>query len=120
MNATKNAAIAATLANETLLSRIRDVVGSDIGDPLNVDYDSAALRDRFDLTIEYTHNSTFAFNDDGLCAALKTCFPDSRSSARRAACIAVASMWTPAIGMAARRRQKAAVSDVPVQKTGGE
>lgn len=106
MQATESAAIAARLCNEGLLDRVTAVVGADVGDPLNNQHDSVALREKFDLTIEYTHNTVFAFNDGGVCAALKTYFPDAPSSARRAACIAVASMWTPAIGIAYRKQLK--------------
>ena len=85
---------------------MRYVAGAGVGDPLHDAADSVRMRERFDLTVEFTHNSVFAFNDEGLCGAVKTYFPDAPSSARRAACVAVASMWTPQIGMAARAGAK--------------
>lgn len=96
------AAIASTLSDAGLLDRVRAVAGRDVGDPLNNPQDSVKLREQFSLTVEFTHRSVFAFNDYGVCAALPTMFPDAPSWARRAACVAVASMWTPAIGKAAR------------------
>lgn len=96
-------AITATLSDAALLGRVRDVSGSDCGDPLNNEEDSVKLREQFDITIEFTHSSVFAFNDDGVEACLRTTASSSRSWARRAACVAVASMWTPQIGMAARK-----------------
>lgn len=109
MDATESAAIAATLTNDVLLARVRDVAGHDVGDPLNVNDDSIKLREQFDLTVEYsdahwTRCTVFAFNDDGICAAVKARENFTRPHwARRATCIAVASMWTPAIAEAARR-----------------
>jgi hypothetical protein len=102
MQATESAAIAATLDNETLLTRVRDVAGRYIGDPLHNNHDSVGLRDQFDLTIECTHASVFAFNDDGVCAAVSKLQNFTEPHwVRRAACVAVASMWTPKISMAA-------------------
>lgn len=114
MDATERAAIAATLSTEVLLSRVRDVASRDIGDPLNLNEDSIKLREQFGLTIEYTDAewrrcTVFAFNDDGICAAVKCHENHGRPHwARRATCVAVASMWTPAIGAAARRGEQAA------------
>jgi hypothetical protein len=102
MHPRERSAIAATLTPEALLSRVRDVAGRDVGDPLNNQHDSAKLREQFDLTIEFNHSSVFAFNDDGMEAAIRTVFPDSQVYARRASCVAVASMWTPELGRAAR------------------
>ena len=102
MHPREKAAIAATLSDAGLLDRVRAVAGRDVGDPLNNAQDSVTLREQFDLTVEFTHSTVFAFNDDGVCAALKTTAPDAPAWARRAACVAVASMWTPAIGRAAR------------------
>ena len=103
MHPREKAAIAATLSDASLMERVRAVAGRDVGDPLNSPHDSVKLREQFDLTVEATANSVFAFNDDGMCAAL----PIGETfraphMARRAACVAVASMWTPAIGKAAR------------------
>lgn len=103
MHPREKAAIAATLSNTDLLARVRAVADRDVGDPLHNPHDSAKLREQFDLTIEATANSVFAFNDDGMCASL----PIGETfraphMARRAACVAVASMWTPAIGKAAQ------------------
>lgn len=95
-------AIAATLSDAGLLDRVRAVAGCSVGDPLNNQRDSAKLREQFDLTVEFTHSTVFARNSAGVCAALKTAAPDAPSWARRAACVAVASMWTPEIGKAAR------------------
>ncbi len=102
MHPREKAAIAATLSDDCLLARVRAVAGGAVGDPLNNPHDSAKLREQFDLTVEFTHSTVFAFNDEGLCATLKTTAPapDSHARARRAACVAVASMWTPAIGKA--------------------
>lgn len=94
---TERAAIAATLSDQELINRVHAVAGADAGDPLNNMQDSVHLRLQFDLTIEYTHNTVFAFNDIGMCSYVKTRFSDAPSSARRAACVAVASMWTPAL-----------------------
>lgn len=103
MHATESAAIAATLDNETLLNRVRDVAGRYIGDPLHNNHDSAGLRDQFDLTIECTNKSVFAFNDDGVCAAVSKAHNFTEPHwIRRAACVAVASMWTPQIAAASR------------------
>lgn len=107
MTATESAAISATLSNIELLSRVSDVAGRDVGDPLNNPNDSAKLREQFDLTVEATYNSVFAFNDDGLCASL----PIGETfraphMARRVVCVAVASMWTPEIGKAARSAKR--------------
>lgn len=102
MHPRERAAIAAALSDAGLLDRVRAVAGGAVGDPLNNPHDSVKLREQFDLTVEFTHSTVFAFNDDGVCAALKTAAPDAPSWARRAACVAVASMWTPAIGKAAR------------------
>ena len=107
MHATESAAIAATLIEPALMARVCAVAGREVGDPLNNPQDSANLREQFDLTVEFTHSSVFAFNDDGVCASLKTCFPDSQAWARRAACVAVASMWTLAISKAWRMQQDA-------------
>ena len=101
MSPREKSAVAAALSDAGLLARVRAVAGQGIGDPLNNPHDSVRLREHFNLTVEFTHSTVFAFNDEGLIAALRTHFPDSASWARRAACIAVASMWTPAIGMAA-------------------
>ena len=104
MNSTESAAIAATLDKETLLNRVRDVVGCDIGDPLNIPQDCVKLRKQFDITIETNFSSVFAFNHEGVCAAIpigKTF--GLQHQARRAACVAVASMWTPEIRKAASR-----------------
>lgn len=95
MDATESAAIAATLDKETLLSRVRDVAGRDIGDPLNITQDSVKLREQFNIIIETNFSSVFAFNDDGVSAAIpigKTF--GLQHQGRRAACVAVASMWT--------------------------
>ena len=102
MHPREKAAIAATLSDAGLLDRVRAVAGRDVGDPLNNAQDSVALREQFDLTVEFTHSSVMAFNDDGVCATLRCHAPDSQQWSRRAACVAVASMWTPAIGKAAR------------------
>jgi hypothetical protein len=102
MDSTERAAIAATLPNDVLLARVRDVAGRDIGDPLNVNEDSIKLREQFGLTVEYsdanwTRCTVFAFNDCGVCAAVKARENFTRPHwARRATCIAVASMWAPA------------------------
>lgn len=106
----ERAAIAATLSDAGLLDRVRAVAGGAVGDPLNNPHDSVKLIAQFDLTVEFTHSTVFAFNDDGVCAALKTAAPDAPSWARRAACVAVASMWTPAIGKAARAASASGVS----------
>lgn len=103
MHPREKAAIAATLNDAGLLDRVRAVAGRDVGDPLNNQHDNVKLREQFDLTIEATANSVLAFNDDGMCASL----PIGETfraphMARRAACVAVASMWTPAIGKTAR------------------
>jgi hypothetical protein len=107
MYATESAAIAATLSDAVLLSRVCAVAGRDVGDPLSNPQDCAKLREQFDLAVEFTHSRVFAFNDDGVCASLRTASPAAGSQkwARRAACVAVASMWTPAISMAWRMRQ---------------
>ena len=103
MHPREKAAIAATLSDAGLLDRVRAVAGRDAGDPLNNAQDSVRLREQFDLTVEFTHSSVMAFNDDdGVCATLRCYTPDSQRWARRAVCVAVASMWTPAIGKAAR------------------
>lgn len=101
MHPREKAAIAATLSEAGLLDRVRAVAGRSIGDPLNNPHDSVRLREQFDLTVEFTHSTVFAFNDEGVCATLKTTAPGSQEWARRAACVAVASIWTPAIGKAA-------------------
>ena len=101
MHPREKAAIAATLSDAGLLDRVRAVAGRDAGDPLNNAQDSVRLREQFDLTVEFTHSSVMAFNDDGVCATLRCSAPDSQQWARRAACVAVDSMWTPAIGKAA-------------------
>ncbi len=107
MHPREKAAIAATLSDAGLLDRVRAVAGRDVGDPLNNAQDSVALREQFDLTVEFTHSSVMAFNDDGVCATLRCHAPDSQQWSRRAACVAVASMWTPAIGKAARAGARA-------------
>ena len=101
MNQREKAAIAATMSDAGLLSRVRAVAGGDIGDPLNNPRDSAKLRDKFNLMVKFTHSTVIAFNDDGVRAALRCCAPDSQQWARRAACVAVASIWTPEIGKVA-------------------
>ena len=108
MNPREKSAIAATFSTDVLLSRIRDVVGRDIGDPLNVPQDSMKLREQFDLTVEFTtadfaRSTVFAFNDDGIEAAVKAHESFGLQHwGRRAVCVAVASMWTPEIGKAAQ------------------
>ena len=84
MHPREKAAIAATLSDAGLLDRVRAVAGRDAGDPLNNAQDSVRLREQFDLTVEFTHSSVMAFNDDGVCAALKTTAPDAPAWARRA------------------------------------
>ena len=106
MHPREKAAIAATLSDAGLLDRVRAVAGRDAGDPLNNAQDSVRLREQFDLTVEFTHSSVMAFNDDGVCATLRCYAPDSQQWARRAACVAVASMWTPAIGKAAHAKKE--------------
>lgn len=106
MHPREKAAIAATLSDAGLLGRVRAVAGSNVGDPLNNAQDSARLREQFDLTVEFTHSSVMAFNDEGLCASLRCYAPDSQQWARRAACVAVASMWTPSIGKAAHAGER--------------
>ena len=91
-----------------LISRVSAVAGRSVGNPLTVREDSESLRKQFDLTIECTDehwskSTVFAFNDDGACAAVK--MHESFTAphwVRRATCIAVASMWTPAIEAAYR------------------
>ena len=106
MHPREKSAIAATLDNAALLDRVRAVAGRDIGDPLNNAQDSVKLREQFDLTVEFTRAdfarcTVFAFNDDGIEAAIKANESHSLPHwARLAACIAVASMWTPEIGKA--------------------
>ena len=112
MQATESAALATRLSNEGLLDRVSAVVGAAVTDPLNNQEENVALRGRYALSIVFTHNTVFAFNDYGVCAALKTYFPDAASSARRVTCIAVASMWTPALGIAYRKQLKNGGSDV--------
>jgi len=102
MHPRERSAIAATLSDSGLLDRVRAVSGREVGDPLNNPHDNVSLRDQFGITVEFTHSSVFAFSDDGIEAALRTTAPDSQQWARRAVCVAVASMWTPAIGKAAR------------------
>ncbi|MEN9815515.1 MAG: hypothetical protein RLZZ412_1497 [Verrucomicrobiota bacterium] len=102
----ERAAVAATLSDAGLLDRVRAAAGREVGDPLNNPHDNVKLREQFDLTVEFTHSTVFAFNDDGVCAALKTTAPDAPAWARRAACVAVASMWTPAIGKAYHARSR--------------
>lgn len=96
MTLKEKAAIAATLSTPILLERVRAVAGQDIGDPLNVPSDSVKLREQFELTIETNHKTVFAFNDQGVCAAIPIGETFGiQHTARRAACVAVASMWTP-------------------------
>lgn len=108
MHPREMAAIAATLSDASLLDRVREVAGRDVGDPLNNPQDSARLREQFDLTVEFTRVdiarcTVFAFNDDGVEVAIKAHESHSLPHwGRRAACVAAASMWTPAIGRAAR------------------
>jgi hypothetical protein len=100
----EKSAIAATLSDAGLLDRVRAVAGRDVGDPINNPQDSVKLREQFGLIVEFTHSTVFAFNDDGIEAALRTTAPEAPSWARRAACVAVASMWTPAIGKLSREK----------------
>jgi hypothetical protein len=109
MHQREKSAIAATLSNDVLVSRVRDVAGRDVGDPLNIPQDSVKLREQFDLTVEFTRadfarSTVFAFNDEGIEAAIKANESFGLQHwGRRAVCVAVASMWTPQIGAAARR-----------------
>lgn len=108
MHSTERAAIAATLDTTELMRRVRDVVGHDIGDPLHNPTDSVALREKFDLAVELHERTVFAFNDDGLCAALplgNVFMPPA--IARRAACVAVASMWVPSMRQTQKEQSKA-------------
>lgn len=100
------ATIAATLSDAGLLDRVRAVAGRDVGDPLNNAQDSVSLREQFGLTVEFTHSSVMAFNDEGMCATLRCYAPDSQLWARRVACVAVAALWTPAIGKDAREAER--------------
>lgn len=94
----ERAAIAAGLSTANLLSRVTAVAGRDIGDPLNLPHDNVRLREQFNLTIETNFTSVFAFNDDGVCASIPIGEAFGvQHRARRAACIAVASLWTPSI-----------------------
>lgn len=97
MDSTESAAIAATLNNQDLVNRVTAVAGREVGDPLNNPHDSVELRYQFNLTVEHASKTVFAFNDDGVCAAV----PIGEvfgvpHAARRATCVAVASMWKPA------------------------
>lgn len=107
MHQREKSAIAATLSDAVLLDRVRAVAGRDVGDPLNNPHDSVKLREQFDLTVEFTRAdfarcTVFAFNEDGAEAAIKANESHSLPHwGRRAACVAVASMWTPEISKAA-------------------
>lgn len=108
MDATERAAIAASLETNELINRVRDVVGSEIGDPLNINADSVALREKFKLTAEHNQAGTvFVFNDE-TCASVKVHESFTVPHwVRRATCIAVASIWTPAMraALAAQAKQ---------------
>ena len=96
MSSTEQAAIAATLSTADLLGRVRAVAGRDIGDPLNIPEDCVSLREQFGITIETNFTSVFAFNDDGICAAIPIGqIFGLQHQGRRAACVAIASMWVP-------------------------
>lgn len=89
---TERAAIAATLRNDELMHLVCELADFDVGDPMHNPHDSAAMRERFGITVEVHHKTVLAFNDL-VCSALpigEVFRPPA--IARRAACIAVASM----------------------------